>query len=112
MIDDPMKMMRGIIMLAPEVNMKVALLNLIDYVDDKINGDDEDEIQFRVEDLLEVVIQSLVKLHYDIEEVEYDDDFYENKYETNNPITSEEVEKFKQMLGIIPNNEQKEEDDE
>jgi len=115
-IDDPMKMIRGLVMLAPELNMKVALLNLVDYIDDQINIEDYEEPKFRVEDLLEVVVESLVKLHHHVGE-EDGDDTYETDEEfgvgghtyTETPITDDEVEKFKKLLGIIPDDESKEE---
>jgi len=117
MIDDPIKMIRGMVMLAPELNMKVALLNLIDYIDEKINIDEDfDEPKFRVEDLLEVLVQSLVKLHHHVDGYDDDDDGeFDKEFDvgsqiyTDNPITTEEVEKFKRMLGIIPDDESKEE---
>lgn len=102
-------------MLAPELNMKVALLNLIDYIDDEINKEGDYDPQFRVEDLLEVVVESLVKLHHHVgedgdEEYETDDEFHVggDTY-TGTPITDDEVEKFKKLLGIIPDDESKEE---
>lgn len=116
-----MKMIRGMIMLAPELNMKVALLNLIDYIDDKITFDEDydyEEPQFRVEDLLEVVVESLVKLHHHVgddgdDEYETDDGFgVGGQVYTDSPITDDEVEKFKKLLGIIPDNESKEETNE
>jgi hypothetical protein len=122
MIDDPLKMVRGIIMLAPELNMKVALLNLVDYIDDTISADsfDENDKPFRVEDLLEVVVESLVKLHHHVSEEEYDeyeeqDDVPFNvgaKQYTESPITNEELIKFQKMLGLFPDTENKEETNE
>ena len=115
MIDDPIKMIRGMVMLAPELNMKVALLNLVDYIDEKINVDDDfDETQFRVEDLLEVVVESLVKLHHHVgeDDGEHESDDWFNvggKSYTESPITNDEVEKFKKLLGIIPDEDKKEE---
>lgn len=117
MIDDPMKMIRGMIMLAPELNMKVALLNLIDYIDGRIS-DDLEEPQFRVEDLLEVVVESLVKLHHHVgddgdETYETDGSFgVGGDTYTESPITDDEVELFKKMLGIIPDTETKEDTNE
>jgi hypothetical protein len=122
MIDDPLKMVRGIIMLAPELNMKVALLNLVDYIDDVISAEDFDEEQkpFRIEDLLEVIVESLVKLHHHVSEEEYDeykeqDDVPFNvgaKQYTESPITNEELIKFQKMLGLFPDTENKEETNE
>ena len=122
MIDDPLKMVRGRIMLAPELNMKVALLNLVDYIDDVISAEDFDEEQkpFRIEDLLEVIVESLVKLHHHVSEEEYDeykeqDDVPFNvgaKQYTESPITNEELIKFQKMLGLFPDTENKEETNE
>lgn len=115
MIDDPMKMIRGMVMLAPELNMKVALLNLVDYIDDQINIEDYEEPKFRVEDLLEVVVESLVKLHHHVGEEDGDYEYETDEFGvggqtyTESPITDDEVEKFKRMLGIVPDDESKEE---
>jgi hypothetical protein len=117
-IDDPLKMVRGIIMLAPELNMKVALLNLVDYIDDVISAEDFDEEQkpFRIENLLEVVVESLVKLHHHVDEDD-DEGFGEEfnvggRQYTDSPITNEELIKFQKMLGLFPDDENKEETNE
>lgn len=117
MIDDPLKMVRGIIMLAPELNMKVALLNLVDYIDDVISAEDFDEEQkpFRIEDLLEVVVESLVKLHHHVSD---EDDGFGDEFDvgakeyTESPITTEDLITFQRMLGLIPDEENKEETNE
>jgi len=117
MIDDPLQMMRGLIVLAPEMNMKVALLNLIDYVDEVMYSLDEDhEVeQIRIEDLLEVVAESLVKLHHHVGDDDVDDtpnnvvDINSSKsYDDVKPLTVEEIETFKQMFGIVSDEEQEE----
>jgi len=119
MIDDPLKMVRGIIMLAPELNMKVALLNLVDYIDDTISADDFDENDkpFRIEDLLEVVVESLVKLHHHVSEEEYDEEddigFGVGGVRDNErPMTDEDLIRFQKMLGLFPDQDNKEETNE
>lgn len=117
MIDDPLKMIRGMIMLAPELNMKVALLNLIDYVDDRISAEnfEESEQPFRIEDLLEVVAESLVKLHHHVDEPQdYDEDEFDvgGQEYTEKPITNEDLILFQKMLGLVPDEETKEETNE
>ena len=118
MIDDPLKMVRGIIMLAPELNMKVALLNLVDYIDDKISEDefDESEKPFRIEDLLEVVVESLVKLHHHVEHEDddgFDDEFHVGGVQDNRtPMTNDDLIRFQKMLGLFPDQENKEDTNE
>lgn len=106
LIDDPYAMIKGIVMLAPELNMKVALLNLVDYIRDTGDefGDDED-FQISLENMLEVVVQSLTKLSYDL-----DDGFYVGGVGDNKPITETDVEEFKKMLGIVPDTNKEEEE--
>lgn len=103
MIDDPVKMMKGLIWLAPEVNMKTALLNLIDYIFTTGSGDPDEDANIPVEDILNVVMESLVKLHHHVGVDETDDDGIQYGYGTEDtPITEDDVELFKQMLGLIP----------
>lgn len=117
MIDDPLKMVRGIIMLAPELNMKVALLNLVDYIDDVISAEDFDEEQkpFRIEDLLEVVVESLVKLHHHVSD---EDDGFGDEFDVGGvndnerPMTNDDLIRFQKMLGLFPDEENKEETNE
>jgi hypothetical protein len=113
-----MKMIRGLVVLAPELNMKIALLNLVDYIDEKISDLDDDDPQFRVEDLLEVVVESLVKLHHHVGRDDgegFVDGETDSTFDVggdgynDNPITNDEVEKFKKLLGIISDDESKEE---
>lgn len=118
MIDNPLEMVKGLVILAPELNMKIALLNLIDYIDEKIDIDEDEDMLFRIEDIVEIIASSLVRLHHHVgddgdDEYETDDGFGVGGQDyTDSPITDDEVEKFKKLLGIIPDNESKEETNE
>lgn len=102
-------MIKGIVTIAPALNLRVALWNLVDYIDNAMKAiDDDEEIGvIRIEDILEVVTQSMVTLDYDL-----DDGFRVGGNTDNgdeNKITIEDVEKFRKLLGIDPDEENKEE---
>lgn len=101
-------MIKGIITLAPAINMRVALWNLVDYIDEAMSAIEDEEVgSLRIEDILEVVTQSMVTLDYNL-----DDGFHVGGITDNgdeNKITIEEVEKFKKLLGIDPDDNNKEE---
>lgn len=106
MINDPLKMLRGLIVLAPELNAKVALLNLVEYVDDVIMDipEDQEHQQIRVEDILNVLAESLVKLHHHV----YDNDYSEfpvvgGSYDKDKQKSKEEqIDEFRRILGLMP----------
>ena len=109
MIENPAEMIKGIVTLAPAINLRVALWNLVDYIDMAMSAaDNEGEVGvISIEDILEVITQSMVKLDYDL-----DDGFHvrgQVDNGNNNRITNEEVEKFRKLLGIDPDEENKEE---
>lgn len=109
MIENPAEMIKGIVTLAPAINLRVALWNLVDYIDTAMStADDEGQVGvISIEDILEIVTQSMVKLDYDLE-----DGFHVGGQVDNgkdNRITNEEVEKFRKLLGIDPDEENKEE---
>lgn len=95
--------------------MKTALLNLIDYIFTTGSGDPDEDENIAVEDILNVIMESLVKLHHHVgvDETDVDDVEYGYTTGTDTPITEDDVELFKQMLGLIPEatNKEKEEDD-
>jgi len=102
-------MIKGIVTLAPAINLRVALWNLVDYIDMAMSAaDNEGQVGvISIEDILEVITQSMVKLDYDL-----DDGFHvggQVDNGNNNRITNEEVEKFRKLLGIDPDEENKEE---
>lgn len=104
MIDDPLQMLRGLVVLAPELNTKIALLNLIDYFDDTIDNLGEGDGQIQIEDILNVLAESLVKLHHHV----YDDvtDGFPvggGSYDGDDKkMTVEDLDEFRRILGIIP----------
>ncbi len=109
MIENPAEMIKGIVTLAPAINLRVALWNLVDYIDMAMSAaDNEGQVGvISIEDILEVITQSMVKLDYDL-----DDGFHvggQVDNGNNNRITNEEVEKFRKLLGIDPDEENKEE---
>ena len=109
MIENPAEMIKGIVTVAPAINLRVALWNLVDYIDEAmISADDEGEIGvISIENILEVITQSMVALEYNI-----DDEFNVGGQIDNgndNQITIEEVEKFRKLLGIDPDENNKEE---
>jgi hypothetical protein len=114
MINDPLKMLRGLIVLAPEMNAKVALLNLVDYVDDVVMSipDDEEEDQIRVEDILNVLAESLVKLHHHV----YDEPYTEfpvggGLYDGDAVKSKEEqIDEFRRILGLMPEKDENKEE--
>lgn len=110
MIDNPFEMIRGIITVAPELNVKVALLNMVDYIEDVFDEDnDESVVQINVENLLEVVVQSIAKLEYDLGNEPTNNVGGRDYDEKKNEIT---IEEFKRVLGIDPDNDSKEDTDE
>ena len=114
MINDPLKMLRGLIVLAPELNTKVALLNLIEYVDEVIMDipEDEEHQQIRIEDILNVLAESLVKLHHHV----YDDPYAEfpvggGTYDRDKEKTKEEqIDEFRRILGLMPEKDENKEE--
>ena len=105
MIENPAEMIKGIVTVAPAINLRVALWNLVDYIDEAmVAADDEGEVGvISIENILEVITQSMVALEYNI-----DDGFYVGGQDDNR-ITNEEVEKFRKLLGIDPDENNKEE---
>jgi hypothetical protein len=102
-------MIKGIVTVAPAINLRVALWNLVDYIDEAmLAADNEGEIGVvSIENILEVITQSMVKLQYD-----FDDEFHVGTQVDNgkdNKITNEEIEKFRKLLGIDPDENNKEE---
>lgn len=102
-------MIKGIVTVAPTINLRVALWNLVDYIDEAMTAADEDGHVgvISIENILEVVTQSMVGLDYEL-----DDGFHVRGLgdnEEDNRITNEEVEKFKKLLGIEPDENNKEE---
>lgn len=108
MIENPAEMIKGLVTLAPPINLRVALWNLVDYIDEAMSAADEDGQVgvISIENILEVVTQSMVSLNYDL-----NDEFYVGGQidNGNNKITIEEVEKFRKLLGIDPDENNKEE---
>ena len=108
MIENPAEMIKGIVTVAPAINLRVALWNLVDYIDEAMSAADEDGQVgvISIENILEVVTQSMVSLNYDL-----NDEFYVGGQvdNGNNKITIEEVEKFRKLLGIDPDENNKEE---
>jgi hypothetical protein len=109
MIENPAEMIKGIVTIAPTINLRVALWNLVDYIDEAMIVADNDgkPASIGIEDILEVITQSMVKLAYDL-----DDGFRvggQGDNETDNQITTEEIEKFRKLLGIDPDENYKEE---
>ncbi len=109
MIENPAEMIKGIVTVAPAINLRVALWNLVDYIDEAmLAADNEGEIGVvSIENILEVITQSMVKLQYD-----FDDEFHVGTQVDNgkdNKITNEEIEKFRKLLGIDPDENNKEE---
>lgn len=102
-------MIKGIVTVAPAINLRVALWNLVDYIDEAMCAADEHgEVGvISIENILEVVTQSMVTLDYNL-----DDEFHVGGVTDNgddNRITIEEVEKFRKLLGIDPDENNKEE---
>jgi hypothetical protein len=109
MIENPAEMIKGIVTIAPTINLRVALWNLVDYIDEAMMAADEDGQVgvISIENILEVVTQSMVALDYQL-----DDGFRVGGQEDNgrdNRITNEEIEKFRKLLGIDPDENNKEE---
>jgi hypothetical protein len=109
LIENPAEMIKGIVTVAPAINLRVALWNLVDYIDEAmLAADNEGEIGVvSIENILEVITQSMVKLQYD-----FDDEFHVGTQVDNgkdNKITNEEIEKFRKLLGIDPDENNKEE---
>lgn len=70
---DPIGLLRTLVANSPEVNVKVALINVIDY----LVGDEESEGGPRsvdANDMMEVMAQSLAYLHHHVGEEEYEHD--------------------------------------
>ena len=109
MIENPAEMIKGIVTVAPAINLRVALWNLVDYIDVAMSAaDDEGEVGvISIENILEVITQSMVSLDYEL-----NDEFHVSGQGDNgndNQITIEEVEKFRKLLGIDPDENNKEE---
>jgi hypothetical protein len=109
MIENPAEMIKGIVTIAPKINLRVALWNLVDYIDEEMILADNNgkPALIGIEDILEVISQSMVTLAYDL-----DDGFRvggQGDNETDNQITTEEIEKFRKLLGIDPDENNKEE---
>lgn len=105
MIENPAEMIKGIVTVAPAINLRVALWNLVDYIDEAMMAADEDGQVgvISIENILEVITQSMVALEFNL------DDEFNVGGQVDNRITNEEVEKFRKLLGIDPDEENKEE---
>lgn len=103
-------MIKGIVTVAPALNLRVALWNLVDYIDEAMMAADEEGHVgvISIENILEVVTQSMVALDYEL-----DDEFHVSGHTDNGDykriINEEEIEKFKKLLGIEPDENNKEE---
>ena len=105
MIENPAEMIKGIVTVAPAINLRVALWNLVDYIDEAMSAADEDGQVgvISIENILEVITQSMVALEFNL------DDEFNFGGQVDNRITNEEVEKFRKLLGIDPDENNKEE---
>ncbi len=115
MINDPLKMLRGLIVLAPELNIKVALLNLVEYVDEVIMDipEDEEHQQIRIEDILNVLAESLVKLHHHVYDDTYDTEFPVGgkRYDGDAGKSKEQqIDEFRRILGLMPEKDENKEE--
>jgi hypothetical protein len=104
MINDPLQMLRGLIVLAPELNTKIALLNLVDYFDATMDDLGDDGGQIQIDDILNVLSESLVKLHHHVyDDMEGEFPVSGGSYDgSGKKMSFEDLDEFRRILGIIP----------
>lgn len=112
MIENPADMIKGIVTVAPTINLRVALWNLVDYIDDALAMAEEEGQPgvIGIENILEVITQSMVNLGYDLNDGLHVGGEKDNK--KDKPITIMDLETFRKMLGIDPDENNKEETNE
>lgn len=64
---NPIELMNTLVTLAPELNVRVALLNVIEYMTDATSDTS-------VSDLMEIIAESLAKLHHHVGEPKDEDE--------------------------------------
>jgi hypothetical protein len=96
MIDNPLAMMKGLVALAPDFNLRVALIRLIDFLDRGPNGTPPSTLE-----VLDVISQTLVSLHHHV-----DDDTPNCPFDIHSPkgdnVSQDDIDEFKRILGLMP----------
>lgn len=105
---DPVALLRTLVANSPEMNVKVALINVIDYLSEE-SEEAREAGEFRTlsaNDLMEVISQCLAYLHHHVGEEEDEDGFHveftepvPKKPATPSPTAEELLSMFREQLG-------------
>jgi hypothetical protein len=102
MIDNPLSMLKGLVALAPDLNLRVCLFAVIDFVDRNV-GDEQPSTL----DLLDVISQTLVSLHHHVGSDTKGCPFDIDSVKGNN-VTEADIAEFKRVLGLMPETDNEE----
>jgi hypothetical protein len=90
--NNPLELIKALAELAPEIHVRVALFNLVEF----IQGLD-DEAVVDAADLLEVIVQSLINLHHHVGDE--DPEHKESEEDFDGMSTEDIVARFMKQLG-------------
>ena len=96
MIDNPFAMIKGLVALAPDLNLRVAFIRLVDFLDRGPDGTPPSTYE-----VLDVISQTLVSLHHHVGEEETECGFDIHVKKKDN-VAQQDIEEFKRILGLIP----------
>lgn len=103
---DPIALLQTLIANSPEMNVKVALINLIEFLADWSAGNGGNGVA-SADDLMEVVSQSLAYLHHHVGEDIEDHEFHDDDHDVRSgipdgqpaPSADELLQMFRDQLG-------------
>lgn len=96
MIDNPLAMMKGLVVLAPELNLRLALIRLIDFLDRGPEGTPPSTLE-----VLDVISQTLVSLHHHVGD-ETSSCALDIQVRGKDNVSSKDIDEFKRILGLMP----------
>lgn len=96
MIDDPLSMLKGLVAVAPTLNLRVALVSLINFLDRKPGDPQPSTLE-----VLDVIAQTLVQGHHNVwgDTAARVFDFGDKR---GNNVSEVDIAEFKRILGLIP----------
>lgn len=109
---DPIELMKSLVANSPEMNVKVALINAIEYLAGDEDDDSSDSRTIDANDLMEVIASSITYLHHhvgedDFEEEEHPHITIREKKAAPAPTAEELMRLFREQLGETNTTEEK-----
>jgi len=102
MIENPLSMLKGLVALAPDLNLRVCLIAVIDFLD-RSQGDEQPSTL----EVFDVISQTLVSLHHHVGSDTANCPFDIDSVKGNN-VTEADIAEFKRILGLMPEADDKE----